>query len=205
MLSLWRGEDGQIYAFGTETGDFLRLTDITESWKARFGDLLRARQLLQPRPPEEPPRDDPGDLRRPQGAVARRGSTASSTSTTTRPPRGSAVELSDDPHHVLKHVLVRGLRKNKGTSGDQPSLRAGLEFAGEQRAGDPLPPRHRRAAGLAEPRRRRAAGRAPAWSTATAPQDIYAAREVVGAAFRGPHLRRTRRRALTDRRRWTTT
>jgi hypothetical protein len=40
MLSMWRGEDGQVYAFGTETGDFLRLTDITESWKARFGDLL---------------------------------------------------------------------------------------------------------------------------------------------------------------------
>ncbi|HET9752766.1 MAG TPA: hypothetical protein VFP52_07385, partial [Myxococcales bacterium] len=47
------------------------------------------------------------------------------------PVPASAVELSEDPHQILRSVLVRGLRKNKGTSGDQPSLRAGLEFAGE--------------------------------------------------------------------------
>ena len=36
---------------------------------------------------------------------------------------------------MLKDVLVRGLRKNKGTAGDQPNLRAGLTFAGRLQLG----------------------------------------------------------------------
>ena len=34
------GEDGQIYMIGTESGDFMRLTDISENWQERFRDLL---------------------------------------------------------------------------------------------------------------------------------------------------------------------
>jgi hypothetical protein len=130
MLSLWRGTDGQIYAFGTETGDFLRLNDITEGWKAHFGDLLKRGAFSNI--------DHPKNARVTIPGICNVRDVLSPTRVNGffyinnyEAPRGSAVELSDDPHQVLKHTLVRGLRKNKGTSGDQPSLRAGLEFSGQ--------------------------------------------------------------------------
>jgi aspartate/methionine/tyrosine aminotransferase len=129
MLSMWRGEDGQIYAFGTETGDFLRLTDITESWKARFGDLLQRGSYSNLDHAKNPRVTIPG-ICDSQKLLSPTRVNCFFYIDNYSAPAGSAVELSDDPHHVLRHTLVRGLRKNKGTSGDQPSLRAGLEFAG---------------------------------------------------------------------------
>lgn len=129
MLSMWRGEDGQLYAFGTETGDFLRLSDITESWKARFGDLLERGSYSNLDHPTNPRVTIPG-ICDPRKLLSPTRVNCFFYIDNYSPPNGSAVELSEDPHHVLRHVLVRGLRKNKGTSGDQPSVRAGLEFAG---------------------------------------------------------------------------
>ena len=130
MLSLWRGEDGQIYAFGTETGDFLRLSDITETWKARFGDLLERGSYSNLDHPTNPRVTIPG-ICNAQKLLSPTRVNCFFYIDNYSPVSGSAVELSEDPHQVLRTVLVRGLRKNKGTSGDQPSLRAGLEFAGE--------------------------------------------------------------------------
>ncbi len=130
MLSLWRGSDHQVYAFGTETGDFLRLNDITEGWQAHFGDLLKRGAYSNA--------DHPKNARVTIGGICDVADVLSPTRVNGffyinnyETVRTSAVELSEDPHHVLKSTLVRGLRKNKGTSGDQPSLRAGLEFAGD--------------------------------------------------------------------------
>jgi hypothetical protein len=130
MLSLWRGEDGQLYAFGSEQGDFLRLNDITESWKARFGDLLKRGSYSNVDHPKNPRVTIPG-ICDPHKFLMPTRVNGFFYINNYEAPRASAVQLSDDPHHVLKSVLVRGLRKNKGTSGDQPSLRAGLEFAGK--------------------------------------------------------------------------
>ncbi len=129
MLSLWRGEDGQVYAFGTETGDFLRLTDITESWKARFGDLLERGSYSNLDHPKNPRVTIPGICDAKKLLTPTRVNGFFYINNYER-PAVRALELADDPHYVLRHVLVRGLRKNKGTSGDQPSLRAGLELAG---------------------------------------------------------------------------
>lgn len=130
MLSLWRGEDQQLYAFGTETGDFMRLTDITESWKARFGDLLHKGSYSNLDYKKNPRVTIPGicDVRNVLAPTRVNGFFYINNYEAVV---GSSVEIYDDPHHTLKHVLVRGLRKNKGTSGDQPSLRAGLEHRGE--------------------------------------------------------------------------
>ena len=130
MLSLWRGEDGQVYAFGTEQGDFLRLNDITESWKARFGDLLKRGSYSNLDHPKNPRVTIPG-ICDPHKFLVPTRVNGFFYINNYQAPRASAVALSDDPHHVIKSVLVHGLRKNKGTSGDQPSLRAGLEFAGK--------------------------------------------------------------------------
>ncbi len=130
MLSLWRGEDGQIYGFGTETGDFLRLTDITESWKARFGDLLERGSYSNLDHAKNPRVTIPGICDAKKLLSPTRVNCFFYIDNYSK-PAASAVETSDDPDHILRHVLVRGLRKNKGTSGDQPSLRAGLEIAGK--------------------------------------------------------------------------
>lgn len=130
MLSLWKGEDEQIYAFGTETGDFLRLNDITDGWKAHFGDLLKRGAYSNPDHPKNARVTIPG-ICQTQHVLTPTRVNGFFYINNYEPVGRSAVELTEDPHHLLKHVLVRGLRKNKGTSGDQPSLRAGLEFARE--------------------------------------------------------------------------
>jgi hypothetical protein len=130
MLSLWRGEDEQIYGFGTETGDFLRLTDITESWKGRFGDLLERGSYSNLDHPKNPRVTIPGICDEKKLLSPTRVNCFFYIDNYSK-PQGSAIETSDNPDQILRHVLVRGLRKNKGTSGDQPSLRAGLELAGK--------------------------------------------------------------------------
>jgi Aminotransferase class I and II len=183
MLSLWIGEDGQLYAFGTETGDFLRLTDITESWKARYGDLLRRGSCSNLDDPKNPRVTIPGicDARK---VLSPTRINAFFYINNYEVPRGSAVELSDDPHHVLKDVLVRGLRKNKGTSGDQPNLRAGLTFAGRQ----DLVTRFRHALDellVWQGRDLEGLGPRTCLVYRDGAHEIYTAREVVSAAFRG--------------------
>ncbi len=182
MLSLWLGEDGQIYAFGTETGDFLRLTDITESWKARYGDLLKRGSTSNPDHPKNPRVTIPGicDARRVLSPTRVNGFFYINNY---QPPRGGAVELSDDPHHVLKDLLVRGLRKNKGTSGDQPNMRAGMAFAGR---GD-LVTRYRHTIDelLRWESRDVEDGRRTCLVYRDGSNDIFAARQMVTEAFSG--------------------
>ncbi len=129
MLSLWRGEDGQVYAFGTEVGDFFRLTDITENWKAHFGDLLKKGAYSNLDYAKNPRVTIPG-ICDAQKLLAPTRINGFFYINNYFPATVSALSLADS-RQVLKHVLVRGLRKNKGTSGDQPNLRAGLEYAGE--------------------------------------------------------------------------
>jgi hypothetical protein len=95
----------------------------------------------------------------------------------------AAVELGEDAHAVLRSTLVRGLRKNKGTSGDQPSLRAGLEFAGETE----VVTRFRHAIDeLLDWQERELDGRRlTCLGYRDGAQDVYVARDVVRAAFTG--------------------
>ena len=186
MLSLWRGEDGQLYAFGTETGDFLRLSDITEGWKSHFGDLLNRGSYSNLNHPKNPRVTIPNLCEAEKVLAPTRVNCFFYINNYELAQRGSAVELSDDPHQVLKNTLVRGLRKNKGTSGDQPSLRASLEFAGRT----DLITRYRHSIDkLLEWQERTVDGKK---STCLAyrdgAKDVYLAHEVVSAAFRDVEL-----------------
>lgn len=187
MLSLWRGEDGQIYAFGTETGDFMRLTDITESWQRRFGDLLKRGSFSNLEHPKNPRVTIPGicDAKKVLSPTRVNGFFYINNYAAVR---GGCVELSEDPHQVLKQTLVRGLRKNKGTSGDQPSLRAGLEFAGEAA----LVTRFRHSIDeLLEWQPREVDGRALTCLVyRDGAEDPYQARDLVTLAFKGRSFRR---------------
>jgi hypothetical protein len=186
MLSLWRGEDGQIYGFGTETGDFLRLTDITESWKGRFGDLLERGSYSNLDHPKNPRVTIPGICDEKKLLSPTRVNCFFYINNYERPP-GSAVETSDDAAFILRHVLVRGLRKNKGTSGDQPSLRAGLELAGRSavlsRFGHAIDE-------LCEWQEREVDGKPRTFlSYRDGASDVFAAAELVTQAFRGQRFR----------------
>lgn len=187
MLSLWRGEDEQLYAFGTEQGDFLRLTDITESWKARFGDLLQRGSYSNLEHPQNPRVTIPG-ICDPKKLLSPTRVNGFFYINNYEAVSRHAVELAEDPHHVLKHVLVRGLRKNKGTSGDQPSLRAGLELAGRSA----LVVRYRHAIDeLLDWQEETVAGKKEiclAYRDGT--DDVRTARDVVLAAFRGARFTR---------------
>ena len=182
MLSLWRGVDDQIYAFGTETGDFMRLTDITEIWQRTFRDLLQRGSYSNLDFAKNPRVTIPGICDR-QRVLSPTRINGFFYINNYAEARTSAVEIIEDPHHLLKQVLVRGLRKNKGTSGDQPSLRAGLEQAGEH--------------GIVT-RFRYALDELLTWTTVErqgrahtclvfrdGANDVYAAREVVALAFKG--------------------
>jgi hypothetical protein len=186
MLSLWRGEDDQIYAFGTEVGDFLRTNDITESWKAHFGDLLMRGSYSNIEHPKNARVTIPG-ICSVQNVLAPTRVNGFFYINNYEAVRGRSVELSDDPNHVLKHTLVRGLRKNKGTSGDQPSLRAGLELAGET----DLVVRFRHAIDeLVDWQERMVAGKAvTCLCFRDGSGDVFAARELVTQAFKGRAFR----------------
>jgi hypothetical protein len=187
MLSLWRGEDNQVYAFGTEQGDFLRLNDITESWKARFGDLLKRGSYSNLDHPKNPRVTIPG-ICDPRKFLSPTRVNGFFYINNYNAVTGSSVELSDDPHHVLKHVLVRGLRKNKGTAGDQPSLRAGLEFASRMA----LVVRYRQAIDeILDWQDRELDGKKlTCLCYRDGAEDVFTAREVVVSAFEGARFQR---------------
>ncbi|MCB9554801.1 MAG: aminotransferase class I/II-fold pyridoxal phosphate-dependent enzyme [Deltaproteobacteria bacterium] len=185
MLSLWRGEDGQLYAFGTETGDFMRLTDITETWKQRFGDLLNRGNFSNLDHPKNPRVTIPGICLRAGVLSPTRVNGFFYINNYQAAPKG-AVEIVEDPHQLLKQVLVRGLRKNKGTSGDQPSLRAGLEFAGKT----DLVVRYRHDLDRLLDWQPRLVGQREQTCLCfrDGGGDVYAAREAVRDAFRGQRI-----------------
>jgi hypothetical protein len=187
MLSLWQGEDSQIYGFGTETGDFLRLSDITGSWQARYGDLLKRGSFSNPDHPQNPRVSIPGicDARR---VLAPTRVNCFFYINNYEEPRGSAVELSDDPRHVLRTIWVRGLRREKGTSGDQPNLRAGLAFAGRT----DLVTRYQHSLDeLLEWQPREVEGHSRTCLVyRDGANDVFAAREAVSVAFKGQSFTR---------------
>ncbi|MGC4115497.1 MAG: aminotransferase class I/II-fold pyridoxal phosphate-dependent enzyme [Myxococcales bacterium] len=192
MLSLWRGGDGQVYGFGTETGDFLRLTDITERWKARFGDLLERGSYSNLDHPKNPRVTIPGICDARKLLAPTRVNGFFYIDNYTPVAAGAAVELGEDAHQVLRSTLVRGLRKNKGTSGDQPSLRAGLEFAGEtevvtrfRHAIDDLLDWQEKEVGPSGQRTTTGGRKLTCLGFRDGAEDVYVARDVVRAAFTG--------------------
>ena len=127
MLSLFIGDDGQIYMFGTEEGDFMRMTDIPTNWRILKADLLALAS-----------RTNVGDVneRATVGNLIEKGATvkltrvnAFATTNNFEEPPGSAMQKVEDKYHFLLKEFLRGYRKEKGTSGDQPNLHASVLFS----------------------------------------------------------------------------
>jgi len=121
MLSLFEGEDGQLYMLGTEEGDFMRTTDIPSDYMDGNRDMLGQASFSNMSHPKNPRATLPHlcdrntflkPLRVNHFLVANN----------YQKPSGSAVEEVPSQENLLMDVYVRGVRIEKGTSGDQPSL-----------------------------------------------------------------------------------
>jgi hypothetical protein len=129
MLSLFIGEDGQLYAFGTESGDFLRMTDIPDSWQHRFRDRIATASTTN-RLDARNPRTTIGGLCEPHSLLAptRVNLFFVMDNFSTAQP-GGRVLVEEEPENLLLQVYPAGYRREKGTSGDQPNLRASLLYS----------------------------------------------------------------------------
>jgi hypothetical protein len=125
MLSMYEGGDGQVYMMGTEEGDFMRMSDISGNWKSRFRDKLKKASTTNKNHPTNPRTTigglcDPNVFLRPVRVNMFYYIDNYST------PKGSSFEEEKDPGNLLSQIYANGYRREKGTSGDQPNLRASI-------------------------------------------------------------------------------
>lgn len=125
MLSLFEGEDHQLYMLGTEQGDFMRMTDIPEDWKERFRDRIANGSKTNLSDPTNP-RITIGNLCDPtKFQVPVRVNAFLNINNFEVPPLSSMQE-TENPHNLLLQEYVDGYRGEKGTSGDQPNIYASV-------------------------------------------------------------------------------
>lgn len=128
MLSLFEGEDGQVYMMGTESGDFMRLTDIPDSWQKRMRDWIDTASKTNLDHPTNPRATingicDEKKFLRPVRVNMFFNINNFET------PEGSPVQEERDPENLLLDTYVKGYRREKGTSGDQPNIFASVHFS----------------------------------------------------------------------------
>lgn len=125
MLSLWKGADGEVYMLGTESGDFLRMSDISQEWQDRYSDKIDSASVTNADHPTNP-RTTIGGLCDPEKFL--------------RPVRinmvfnidnfndtDSALQEITSGQNFFGNTVPRGQRQEKGTSGDQPNIFATID------------------------------------------------------------------------------
>jgi hypothetical protein len=138
MLSIFEGdkgpdgEDGELYMFGTESGDFMRMTDISEGWKGRVRDKLnRASNTNLDHATN--PRTTPGGLCDDNTFLKPVRINMFSVIDNFDTPKGPAFQEVEAPETLMTKDYPRGYRKEKGTSGDQPNIYASLKYSKNSR------------------------------------------------------------------------
>lgn len=125
MLSMFEGNDGQMYMLGTEEGDFMRMTDIPEDWKERVRHRINNGSKTNITD-QKNPRITIGNLCKPSQFQRPVRVNCFFNINNFKVPAGSAVRESESPRNLLLHEYVKGYRGEKGTSGDQPNLYASI-------------------------------------------------------------------------------
>lgn len=127
MLSMFHSKDDKesgIYMLGTEQGDFTRLTDLSEGWKSRSLDLLYEASKTNMHHPNC--RATISNLCDPEKfLIPSKVDYFFNINNYEAPPGGKCVVEEDTPE-TLYDSYVNGCRGEKGTSGDQPSIREGI-------------------------------------------------------------------------------
>lgn len=129
MLSLWTGDDEQIYMLGTEQGDFMRLSDISDDYKTRFRDLLEKASKTNVNHPTNPRATIPGLCDSEKNLRPVRVNIVLNIDNFNKAPQGRNFQEEPDPENLLCSVYPRGYRREKGTSGDQPNIYASILFS----------------------------------------------------------------------------
>lgn len=134
MLSLFVAEDNklvggetQIYMVGTEKGDYMRTTDISEGWQERFRDLIESGSHTNAKDPTNPRITVDGICDENKFLIPVRVNGFFNINNFDTPPGGQALVKTEDARNLLMHEYVRGYRGEKGTSGDQPNIYASLK------------------------------------------------------------------------------
>lgn len=130
MLSLWEGEDAEgkkdIYMFGTEEGDFMRMTDIPDDWRLRVRDRIENGSKTNINDKKNP-RITVGGLCDPERILRpTRVNIFCIANNYEKPARSSFVEV-ENPVNLMEQY-IRGYRGEKGTSGDQPNFYASVKY-----------------------------------------------------------------------------
>jgi hypothetical protein len=132
MLSLYEGDDDQIYMMGTEAGDFMRLTDISDDWQTRFRDILsnasktNLAHATNPRATISGLCDDKKFLRPIRVNMF-------FTINNFDKKEKLSFEEELNPENLLLDTYPRGYRREKGTSGDQPNIFASVCYGNSAR------------------------------------------------------------------------
>lgn len=134
MLSLWIGEgeeEGEIdiYMIGTEQGDFMRITDISDDYQTRFRDLFEKASKTNINHPTNPRATIPGLCDSEQVLTPTRVNLVSIINNFEKAPNGIAYQEEPDPENLLCSIYPRGYRREKGTSGDQPNIYASIFYS----------------------------------------------------------------------------
>lgn len=125
MLSMYEGGDKQMYMMGTEEGDFMRMSDISGDWKARFRDKLKKASTTNKKHPTNP-RKTIGGLCDPEGFLRPVRVNSFYYINNYTVPKGASFQEVKSPENLIMDIYAKGYRREKGTSGDQPNLVASL-------------------------------------------------------------------------------
>jgi len=137
MLSMFEGEDGQLYMLGTEEGDFMRMTDISDDWQERFRDRLGRASVTNKNHKSNPRATLPGLCDRNTFLRPTRVNMFLVANNFEKPTK-SAVEEVVNPRNLMMDIYAKGYRKEKGTSGDQPNIYVSVMKSGVEGSEDIL-------------------------------------------------------------------
>lgn len=135
MLSMFEGNDKQMYMLGTEQGDFMRMTDIPADWKKRVRDRIDNGSKTNLND-ETNPRVTIGDLCNPTEFQKPVRVNCFFNINNFKKPAGSSIRESKSAKNLMLDEYVMGYRGEKGTSGDQPNLYASVS-EGNDNSEDP--------------------------------------------------------------------
>ncbi len=126
MLSLFEGADGQLYMLGTEQGDFMRTTDISDYWQERYRDIRALGSKTNIDHESNPRITIPGICNPDSFLRPVRVNMFLNINNFQEPPPGKELGEVPSPRNLLMGSYVEGWRGEKGTSGDQPNFFASL-------------------------------------------------------------------------------
>jgi hypothetical protein len=126
MLSLFEGEDGQLYMLGTESGDFMRTTDISDDYMRMWRDLTETGSSTNLADPKNPRITIKGICNPETNLRPVRVNMFFNINNFQAPPQGQSVGEVEIPHNEIMQDYMNGYRGEKGTSGDQPNFFASI-------------------------------------------------------------------------------